>query len=84
MDMMLILGSIAAFLTTFAFLPQVIKTHKSRHTRDLSLVMYFFFSVGLMFWLVYGVMISSIPMIAANTLTLAMSLYMIYLKLRYG
>ena len=83
MDAFFIIGSIAACLTTFAFVPQVIKTHKSRHTHDLSLVMYLFFAVGLMFWIVYGFMLNALPVIAANMVTLAMSLYLIYLKLRY-
>ncbi len=84
MDMILLIGSAAAILTTVSFLPQVIKAHNSHHTRDLSLSMYVLFSFGLTLWTVYGVALHSIPVIAANTITLAMSLYLIYLKAKYG
>ncbi len=84
MDIILLVGSAAAILTTISFLPQVIKAHSSRHTRDLSLSMYVLFSLGLALWTVYGVALHSIPVIAANTITLAMSLYLIYLKAKYG
>jgi MtN3 and saliva related transmembrane protein len=84
MDIILLIGSAAAILTTISFLPQVIKAHTSRHTRDLSLLMFVLFSLGLALWTVYGLALHSIPVIAANTVTLTMSLYLIYLKVRYG
>ncbi len=79
-----IVGFAAAALTTTAFLPQVIKAHTSRHTKDLSLLMYGVFSCGLILWIVYGLMSGSLPVIAANIVTLMLSFYIIFLKLRYG
>ncbi|MFH1386719.1 MAG: SemiSWEET transporter [bacterium] len=84
MDITLMLGSLAAFCTTIAFLPQVIKTHQSHHTKDLSLSMFIIFSFGLIFWLIYGLAINSIPVIVANCITLLLSLYILYMKLRFG
>ena len=84
MDRSLILGTTAAFLTTISFLPQVIKAHKTRETKDLSLVMYILFSIGLMLWTIYGVLQNSAPIIAANAITLMMCSYIVYLKVKYG
>jgi MtN3 and saliva related transmembrane protein len=84
MDRALILGTTAAFLTTISFLPQVIKAHKTRQTKDLSLVMYIIFSVGLMLWTIYGFLLNSAPIIVANSITLMMCSYIVYLKVKYG
>jgi MtN3 and saliva related transmembrane protein len=71
-------------LTTISFLPQVIKAHKTRETKDLSLVMYLLFSIGLVLWTAYGIMLRESPIIAANSVTLIMCLYIVYLKVKYG
>lgn len=78
------IGISAAILTNIAFLPQVIKAAKSRHTGDLSLAMYSIFSVGVATWIIYGVIIGSWPVILANGATLISSLYILFLKLKYG
>jgi MtN3 and saliva related transmembrane protein len=79
-----IIGFAAACFTTVAFLPQVIKAHNSRHTKDLSLVMFVLFSIGLILWIIYGINLNSVPVIVANSVTLLLSLYLIYLKVKYG
>jgi len=84
MNNALMLGTTAAFLTTISFLPQVIKAHKTRETKDLSLVMYILFSIGLMLWTIYGFLLNSAPIIAANAITLMMCSYIVYLKVKYG
>ncbi|HOP07681.1 MAG TPA: SemiSWEET transporter [candidate division Zixibacteria bacterium] len=83
MDTKTIIGLIAGALTTVSFLPQVLKTWRSRSTHDLSLSMYLAFSSGVVLWLVYGVMISSLPVILTNTVTLALTAVILALKLRY-
>jgi len=84
MDTAVALGFAAAFCTTSAFLPQVVKAVKTKSTTDISLVMYVVFTAGLFFWLVYGALIDSPPIIAANLVTLALSFSVILAKLRYG
>ena len=84
MDIIFLIGIFAACLTTTAFLPQVIKAHNSKHTKDLSLVMFVVLSAGLVLWLIYGLALRSVPVIAANSLTLLLVLYLIYLKIKYG
>ena len=58
--------------------------HVSRHTKDLSLVMFILLSVGLSLWLVYGIALRSVPVIIANSVTLLLALYLIYLKVKHG
>lgn len=78
-----IIGLIAAVLTTSAFVPQVYKVWKSKSTESLSLTMYLAFFVGIVLWLVYGIHLNSLAMILSNTVTGALALILIVLKLKY-
>lgn len=77
------LGLIAGALTSISFLPQVIKTWRSGSARDLSLSMFGIFSLGVTLWLIYGVKVNSIPIIAANAFTLALCLVILYFKVKF-
>jgi MtN3 and saliva related transmembrane protein len=77
-------GYLAAILTTGSFVPQAIKTIRSRNTLGISLAMYVFFTVGVALWLIYGIALESWPMILANTVTLGLAATILALKLRYG
>jgi MtN3 and saliva related transmembrane protein len=77
------LGLTAGALTTVAFLPQLIKTWRSKSARDISLGMFVLFTVGVALWLVYGLFTGAVPVIAANTVTLILALTILTLKLRY-
>lgn len=61
-----IIASLAAFFTMIGYIPQAIKTIKTKETKDLSFWMYFFSIVGVIFWLIFAIMISNIPMILKN------------------
>lgn len=78
------MGYVAAALTTLAFVPQAAKTIRSRDTRGISLAMYAVFTVGVGFWLGYGLVLGSWPMIIANAVTLLLAATILALKLRYG
>jgi MtN3 and saliva related transmembrane protein len=78
-----ILGFFAGFLTTVSFLPQVVKTWKSRSASDLSLGMLSIFSVGVMCWLIYGFLLQESPMIFWNSVTLILVLVILILKLKF-
>lgn len=78
------IGYIAATLTTLSFVPQAIKTIRSKDTRAISLGMYVVFTVGVAFWLGYGIVLVSWPMIAANIVTLGLASTILAMKLRYG
>lgn len=83
MNIVQLLGLTAGALTTIAFLPQVIKTWKSRSAKDLSLGMFSLFCLGLVLWLAYGIIIRDIPVIAANLLTLMLASTLLFFKLRF-
>jgi MtN3 and saliva related transmembrane protein len=77
-------GYVAAALTTFSFVPQAVRTIRTKETHGISLWMYVMFNVGIGFWLVYGLVLMSWPMILANIVTLALSGTILALKIRYG
>jgi MtN3 and saliva related transmembrane protein len=79
-----LLGYAGAALTSASFIPQAIMTIRSRDTRGISRGMYIIFTTGVGFWLAYGIAIDSMPMILANTATLALAGTILALKLRYG
>ena len=79
-----IVGLVAAFLTTVAFLPQVIHTIRTRSTHDISLRMYSLYTVGIFLWLVYGLLLRDVPLIASNAVTVVLSGTILMLKLRHG
>lgn len=83
MDMQQIIGFTAATLTTVSFLPQVIRTIKTRSSRDLSLGMVFFFIAGIIMWLIYGIMARAWPIILANAVTFVLALVLLFFIVRY-
>jgi len=76
-------GYVAATLTTLAFAPQALKTIRSKDTRGISLGMYVVFTIGIGFWLVYGIVLGSMPMILSNIVTLVLSAAILAMKLKY-
>lgn len=79
-----IVGSVAATLTTIAFLPQAIQVIKTKSTRDISLTMYLVFAAGVAFWLTYGILLGAWPIIIGNIITLVLALIVLVMKLKHG
>jgi len=79
-----IFGYIAAILTTAAFLPQLIKTLKTKKAEDVSLVTLIMFIVGVLCWIIYGYKISSIPILLANLITLLLNLLILISKIYFS
>ena len=77
------IGTIAAVLTTFAFLPQVIKVIKTKDTESIALGMYLMKVVGIALWLFHGLVIEDLPLIMANSVSLVLSGTILYYKLKY-
>lgn len=84
MEYITYLGLAAGFCTTVAFLPQVIKTWKSKSAKDLSLGMYAIFCIGILLWLTYGILVSDLPIILTNAATLIFAISILYFKFRYN
>ena len=78
-----IVGVIAAVLTTASFVPQAWHTFTTRDVRGVSLGMYSVFTAGVACWLVYGWLLGAWPIVIANCITLALSLAILVMKLRY-
>ena len=84
MDISFIIGIASGTITTISFLPQVIKTHKTKHTKDLSLGMLALFALGVALWFIYGLLIDELPVILANAVTLVLVSYILFMKIRHG
>lgn len=76
-----VIGLMAAFLTTLAFVPQVIHILKTKKTDGISLAMYSAFTSGVALWLAYGFMVMDLPVILANAVTLVLALIVLGLTL---
>jgi MtN3 and saliva related transmembrane protein len=79
-----IIGLIAGILTTSSLLPQLIRTLKTKSAKDLSLGMFLFFVLGVVCWLIYGIMVGEWPIIAANVITLVMGMILLVCKIKFG
>lgn len=83
MDFITVLGLVAATLTTISFLPQVVKTWRTKSAKDLSLVMLITFNTGVFLWLVYGIYQNALPIILANSITFILNVIILLIKIRY-
>ena len=78
-----LIGYFSAFLTTLAFVPQAHHSWKTRDLSGVSLPMYSLFSLGVVGWLIFGVLIVSWPIIVANSITLVLACAVLCLKLKH-
>lgn len=78
-----LIGYLAGLLTTLALVPQVWRTWRTRDVSGISLRMYSIFTLGVAIWLVYGLMLRETPMILANSVSLALALLVLAMKLRF-
>jgi MtN3 and saliva related transmembrane protein len=82
--MIKIIGFAAAALSTLSFLPQVIRSLRTRRMDDINLLFLVMLIAGLLLWTVYGFMLMQWPLIVANIITLGLNLTLLWLKIRYG
>lgn len=80
---MQLIGYLAAILTTVSFVPQALKTIRTKNTQGISLIMYIMFSIGVFCWLIYGIANKDIPIIIANGVTLCFAVTILFYKIRY-
>ena len=76
-------GFVAAILTTFSFVPQVLHVWRTRSVADISLGMYSTFTFGIAVWLIYGILIMSWPIVLANLVTLVLASSVLVMKIRF-
>ncbi|MGD1075695.1 MAG: SemiSWEET transporter [Thermodesulfovibrionales bacterium] len=83
-DWITTIGLLAAACTTLSYLPQVVKIIRTKHTKDISLLMYLILGTGLFLWFVYGLLLRDLPILIANGITFVLSLGVLILKMKYG
>ncbi len=84
MDIITIIGLVAAAFTTIALLPQLVKVWKTKSTKDISTGMFTLYCGGVFLWFVYGVYINDLPIILANSLAFVQALAILIFKAKYG
>ena len=77
------LGMLAGTISAIVFLPQVIKTYRSRSAKDISVWMFSFATISVILWLIYGILINNGPVIYTNSCVLVLSVIMLYFKLKF-
>lgn len=83
MNYVTVLGSIAGTLTSLAFFPQVVKAWKSKSTEDVSLGTLALMCIGTFLWVIYGIYINSLPLIATNVVTFVFAFVVLVFKTKY-
>jgi MtN3 and saliva related transmembrane protein len=78
-----LLGMTAGCISSITFLPQVIKTWRTKSADDISLLMFTFATISVIIWLVYGIILKNVPIIFTNSMVLFFSLIMLYFKYRF-
>lgn len=78
------LGLVAGAITSLAAIPQVIKTIKTRHVRDISIWQPLLLSIGVALWMIYGILISDLPLIIANITPLLCNIWLTCMKIHFG
>ena len=77
------LGYVAAVLSTISFVPQAVKTIRTKDTKSISLVMYSLFTVAVLCWLIYGIATHNVPVALANAFTLLFASIILICKIKY-
>ena len=78
-----LIGYAAASLTTLSFIPQAWHTFRTRDVSGISLGMYSVFTLGVFFWLLYGLQLGAMPVVVSNAITLALACAILVMKLRF-
>lgn len=79
-----LVGYVAALCTTLCWLPQAIRTIRTKDTKAISLITQSFFAIGIVLWLIYGIALASWPVILSNVVTLPLVLVVVAMKIRHG
>jgi len=78
-----IIGYLGGIFIMISFIPQVIKSYKTKNVSDISLGLIVATLIGTVFWIIYGVLIRRMPIIVMNIIFGITVLYQLYLKIKY-
>jgi MtN3 and saliva related transmembrane protein len=83
-ELSVLIGTVAASLTTLSFVPQAVRTFRTRDVGGISLWAYVMFCTGVALWVLYGIYLASLPVIVANVVTLALALGILGMRVRFA
>jgi MtN3 and saliva related transmembrane protein len=83
MNLINIIGTLAVILGPLSFLTQVVKTWRTKETKDISLAMYVIFWAGVVLWLTYGIVLKDSAVIINNIIMFTLTTTMLAFKLKY-
>lgn len=78
-----IIGYLGGFFITISFMPQLIKSYRTKSVEDLSVWMIITTLIGTIFWLTYGFLTETLPILVANVIFIVTVLYQLFLKIKY-
>jgi MtN3 and saliva related transmembrane protein len=78
------LGIVAGIFTTFAVIPQIMRVYKLKSAREISLIFTTSLLVGIIIWLVYGIMLGLYSIIIWNSIGIALNGWLLFVKFKYG
>jgi len=78
------IGLVAGALTSVAVIPQVVRTFRTRHARDISVWQPVLLDIGMFLWLIYGILLNDLPLILANAFSIVCNTLLIYMKIYFG
>jgi len=79
-----ILGLIAGAITSIGYLPQIYRGYKTKKLDDISYYMPGILALGMVLWLIYGIILNAIAVIVANIFGVACSILLIIMKKKYS
>lgn len=83
-ELSVLIGTVAASLTTLSFVPQAVRTFRTRDVQGISLWAYAMFCTGVALWVLYGIYLGSLPVILANVVTLALAVGILGMRVRFA
>ncbi|MEG1487009.1 MULTISPECIES: SemiSWEET transporter [Lactococcus] len=81
---MIIIGLIAGGLTSISFIPQAVKTIRTKNTSSISIATYILFTIGVALWVIYGYFLKDFAILMTNLVTIVPSLIILLMKIRSG
>ncbi len=83
-ELSVFIGTAAASLTTLSFVPQAVRTFRTRDVGGISIWAYAMFCMGVALWVLYGFYLESMPVIVANVITLVLALGILGMRVRFA
>ncbi|MBI5553376.1 MAG: hypothetical protein HY917_01410 [Candidatus Diapherotrites archaeon] len=78
-----LIGFAGGFFIMVSFVPQVIRSYQTQSVNDLSTGMILATLIGTAFWIAYGFLIASAPIIIMNGIFATVVLFQLHLKIRF-